>query len=254
MSPAPPYARRRLKTRPGGRAVRVPRPSVLLAPLAAGLMSGCLGDPLPVPSADFAATAYPDWRAEDDFYRFYPGDRLRIDIRTAPELSAELTLAPDGRISLPLIGPVMASGRTTRELQAEVETIYASELRDPSAVITPLAFGSQKIFVGGEVNRPGVFELPGEIDALQAILLAGGWTEASRPSQVIIMRRKPGGEIMTRLVDVRNGLARQTLYDIGPLRRFDVVYVTRSGLADQDQLVRQALPVDFSLFYDVSRF
>ena len=64
--------------------------------------------------------------------------------------------------------------------------------------------------------------------------------------------------MMTRVVDVRNGLARQSLYDIGPLKRFDVVYVTRSAIADQNQFVsqyiRQALPIDFSLFYDVARF
>jgi hypothetical protein len=89
-------------------------------------------------------------------------------------------------------------------------------------VITPLEFGSQKVFVGGEVKQPGVFEMPGEIDVLQAILLAGGWTEQGSPTQVIIMRRKPGGEMMTRVVDVRNGLARHALYDIGPLKRFDV--------------------------------
>lgn len=222
------------------------------------LPAGCLGDPLPAQSPDFAVTPYPEWRAEDQFYRFYPGDKFRMDVRTAPELSAELTIAPDGRISLPTIGPLMASGTTTRELQRSVEEIYSNELRDPSVVITPLEFGSQKVFVGGEVKQPGVFEMPGEIDVLQAILLAGGWTEEGSPTQVIVMRRKPGGELMTRVVDVRNGLARQSLYDIGPLKRFDVVYVTRSAIADENQFVRQyirnALPIDFSLFYDVARF
>lgn len=222
------------------------------------LPAGCTGDPLPAQSPDFAMTPYPEWRVEDQFYRFYPGDKFRVDVRTAPELSAELTIAPDGRVTLPTIGPLMASGSTTRELQENVEEIYANELRDPSVVITPLEFGSQKVFVGGEVKQPGVFEMPGEIDVLQAILLAGGWTEEGSPTRVIVMRRKPGGELMTRVVDVRNGLARQSLYDIGPLRRFDVVYVTRSAIADENQFVRQyirnALPVDFSLFYNVARF
>jgi protein involved in polysaccharide export with SLBB domain len=235
-----------------------PIPASVAGLLLSGLLSGCLGDPLPAQSPDFALTPYPEWRAEDQFYRFYPGDKVRVDVRTAPELSAEMTIAPDGRISLPTIGPMMASGKTTRELQVSVEEIYANELRDPSVVITPMDFGSQKVFVGGEVKQPGVFELPGEIDVLQAILLAGGWTEEGSTTQVIVMRRKPGGELMSRVVDVRNGLARQALYDIGPLQRFDVVYVTRSAIADQNQFIRQyirqALPIDFSLFYDVARF
>lgn len=234
------------------------RPSALIGLLAAAALSGCAGDPLPVQSPDFPIASYPAWRQDDPAYRFYPGDKFRVDVRTAPELSSELTVAPDGRISLPAIGPVMAGGQTVRELQAALEDIYANELRDPSLVITPTGFGSQKVFVGGEVKQPGVFELPGEIDVLQAILLAGGWTEEGQPTQVIVMRRQPGGEMMTRVVDARGGLARTTLYDIGPLRRFDVVYVTRSPIADQNQFVRQyirnALPIDFSLFYDVARF
>lgn len=221
-------------------------------------LSGCLGDPVPAQSPDFPVTAYPAWRQEDAAYRFYPGDKLRIDVRTAPELSAELTIAPDGRITLPTIGPVMASGQTVRELQDSLEAIYANELRDPALTVTPTEFGSQLVFVGGEVKQPGVFALPGEIDVLQAIVMAGGWTQTSEPTRIIVMRRLPGGEMMTRVVDARGGLGRSALYDIGPLRRFDVVYVTRSAIADQNQFMRQyirdALPIDFSLFYDVARF
>jgi protein involved in polysaccharide export with SLBB domain len=234
------------------------RPSALIGLAAAAALSGCLGDPVPAQSPDFPIASYPAWRQEDAAYHFYPGDKFRMDIRTAPELSAELTIAPDGRISLPSIGPVMASGLTVRELQAALEDIYANELRDPALIITPLEFGSQKVFVGGEVKEPGVFELPGEIDVLQAVVMAGGWTAEGEPTKVIVMRRQPGGEMMTRVVDVRGGLARHQLYDIGPLRRFDVVYVTRSAIADENQFVRQyirdALPIDFSLFYDVARF
>ena len=217
-----------------------------------------MGDPLPAQTPDFSIAAYPNWRESDQAYRFYPGDKFRMDVRTAPELSAELTIAPDGRITLPTIGPVMAAGQSVGQLQATLENIYGNELRDPAMVITPTEFGSQKVFVGGEVKQAGVFELPGEIDVLQAILLAGGWTSEGQPTKVIVMRRQPGGEMMTRVVDVRNGLARRDLYDIGPLRRFDVIYVTRSPIADENlfvkQYVRDALPIDFSLFYDVARF
>lgn len=234
------------------------RPSALFGLAGLAALSGCMGDPLPAQSPDFSIAAYPNWREEDQAYRFYPGDKFRMDVRTAPELSAELTIAPDGRITLPTIGPVMAAGQTVRQLQATLENIYGNELRDPAMVIAPTEFGSQKVFVGGEVKQAGVFELPGEIDVLQAILLAGGWTSESQPTKVIVMRRQPGGEMMTRVVDVRNGLARRDLYDIGPLRRFDVVYVTRSPIADENlfvkQYIRDALPMDFSLFYDVARF
>jgi len=234
------------------------RLSALPAAIGLAALSGCLGDPFPQQSPDFPVASYPKWRAEDDAYRFYPGDKFRMDVRTAPELSGELVIGPDGRVALPTIGAVMAGGHTVGELRTSFEDIYANELRDPSLVITPTDFGSQKVFVGGEVKAPGVFELPGEIDVLQAILLAGGWTEEGKPTHVIVMRRMPGGDLMTRVVDVRNGLARNDLYDIGPLHRFDVVYVTRKMIADENlfvkQFIRDALPIDFSLFYDVARF
>jgi len=102
-----------------------------------------------------------------------------------------------------------------------------------------------------------VFELPGEIDPLQAILLAGGWTDNGRATHVIVMRRGPQGRLLTRVVDVKHGLAQRSLYDIGPLRRFDVVFVTRKAIADENlfmkQWFRDALPIDFSLFYDVAK-
>jgi protein involved in polysaccharide export with SLBB domain len=221
-------------------------------------LPGCVSDPVPQSSAGFPQDAFPAWAEGDQSYRLYPGDKFRMDIRTAPELSAELTVAPDGRVALPSMGPIMAAGRTTRELQTALEEIYCNELIDPAMVITPTDFGSQKIFVGGEVKAPGVFDLPGEIDPLQAITLAGGWTDEGKPTKVIVMRRSPGGELMYKVVDVRNGLAKQSLYDVGPLRRFDVVYVTRKAIADENlfvkQFIRDALPIDFSLFYDVARF
>ncbi len=217
-----------------------------------------MGDPVPKPSPNFPQQAFPSWNAKDPEYRFGPGDKLKMDIRTAPELSGELTVAPDGRVALPTMGSVMAAGMSVKELTAQLEDIYGNELLNPELVVTPTDFGSQKIFVGGEVKSPGVFELPGEIDPLQAVMMAGGATEDGRATHVIVMRRAPGGKLLTRVVDVKNGLAKQALYDVGPLRRFDVIYVTRKAISDENLFVRQfirgSLPVEFSLFYDVAKF
>ncbi len=232
--------------------------SLLGGAVGLAALSACIGDPLPKQSQDFPRQSYPEWSLRDPEYRFYPGDTVRIDIRTAPELSGERTLAPDGRLALPMVGEVMAGGMTGSQLQAALEHLYARELLDPALTVTPVKLGSQKIFVGGEVKSPGVFELPGEIDVLQAVVMAGGPTDAGRRTHVVVMRREPGGRMVTRVVDVQNGVAKSSLYDIGPLRRFDVVYVSRKAIADENlfvkQWVRDALPIDFSLFYDVARF
>ena len=219
------------------------------------LVSAC-STPQPSASAPkFPATKFSQWSQDDTAYRFYPGDKLTISFRHAPELNREVVIAPDGRISLPLMDPVVVANLSAQELKQILERIYARELVDPSLTVTPTEFASQQIFIGGEVNNPGVFPLPGQIDPLQAIVLAGGWRETSKPEQVIILRRDRNGQIMTRVVDVKNALRDPRKLDIGPLKRFDVVFVSRSRIANENQFIQQyilnALPIDFSFFYDL---
>ena len=210
----------------------------------------------PAPSEYFPVA---EWRHEDGqdaAYLLAPGDTLQIIFHTAPELDREIRVAPDGSISLPFVGSLRASALTAGELQAALLNAYASELKDPDIDVIPTGFESQRIFVGGEVRAPGMMELPGQIDPLQAIIMAGGFTEGSKPSQVAVMRRMPGGQVMSAVFDVNKGINDPRYADFTPLRRFDVVYVPRSGIAEENLLMRQwfrdALPIDFSLYYDIA--
>ena len=138
-------------------------------------------------------TGHPDRSTRDAADRFDPGATFRIDVRTAPELSGELsgkrTIAPDGCVTLPHLSAVMAVNRSAPRLQVMLELTDARELIDPSLSVTPTGFGSQKIFGGGEAKSPGAFDRPGEIRPLQAVQLAGrlagkrldgsGWKEAA---------------------------------------------------------------------------
>lgn len=210
----------------------------------------------PAPSETFPVM---DWRHEDgrDYaYLMAPGDTLQIVFHTAPELSRDTVVAPDGSITLPYVGPVQASARTAGEIRASLLAAYASELKDPDIDVIPTGFASQRIFVGGEVNTPGMMELPGQIDPLQAIIMAGGMTDRAKPQNVALMRRMPGGEVMTAVIDLNKGLADPALADWTPLRRFDVVFVPRTKIAAENlfvqQWIRGALPLDFSFYYDVA--
>ncbi|MEM6667315.1 MAG: SLBB domain-containing protein, partial [Pseudomonadota bacterium] len=145
--------------------------------------------------------------------------------------------------------------RTPEAVAAHVRAAYSEELRDPTIDLLVTEFASQQVFVGGAVSNPGAFELPGTIDPLQAILMAGGLTrEANR--EAFVMRRMPGGEVRTAVIDLRGGLEDPSVASWLPLQRFDVVYVPRSAIANHNlfvqQYIRDALPIQFSLFYDVS--
>jgi len=185
------------------------------------------------------------------------GDTLDISVTTAPELSRQaVIIAPDGRVQMPFIGAVQAAGRTVEDLQAVISEGLSSELRDPRVFVAATNFGSQQIFVNGQVNQPGIYQLPGQIGPLQAIAMAGGTLGSANTKQVILMRRLPGGEVKSAVYNIKKGVLDPRIADWGPLQRFDVIHVNATWIAQQNQFVqeyiRNALPVDFSLVFDLA--
>jgi protein involved in polysaccharide export with SLBB domain len=232
------------------------RPPVLfLSLVSAAAIAACSSTPA-TESADFPVDPWASAAAADASYLLAPGDKIEVIVHTAPELSRELVVAPDGKVRMPLAGAVMAMARTPDELAADLQVALGGELIDPDLDIIATEFASQKVFVGGEVREPGMFDLPGQIDPLQAIVMAGGLTRDAAPRNVVLIRRLPGGEVKSALIDIRSGLRDPALATWLPLRRFDIVYVPRTRISQQNQFVQQfirdGLPVQFSLFYDVS--
>jgi polysaccharide export outer membrane protein len=191
----------------------------------------------PHAGASFPDIGYATWSDYEPPYRIYPGDQLEITIPSAPELSKTVTVQPDGRVNLLLIRPVMAADRTTEQLQQALEGAYASQLVRPQVYIDVKAATPLKVFVGGEVDKPGVYDMPGDINALQAVIQAGGFKHGARSGQVVIIRRGPDGRAMMRTADLHRGLGAPT--DLVPLRRFDIVYVPATGLAKAGSFMQQ---------------
>ena len=223
----------------------------LLSLMIASCQSGA-----PVESAVFPQK---EWRHEDGadaFYLLAPGDELDVIVHTAPELNRTVTIGPDGRFRMPYSGPILAAARTVDEVRDGGQFAMSRELNDPDIDVLLVGTPSQRVFVGGDVTNPGLFDMPGLIDPLQAIIMAGGVTNEGRANTVVLMRRMPGGEVKSAVLDLKAGIYDPSLADWAPLRRFDIVYVTRKPIANQNLFVRQyirdALPIDFSLFYDIA--
>lgn len=206
--------------------------------------------PAPRPSANFSNIGYADWSEDEPAYRFYPGDEVEVTVPSAPELSKTATVQPDGRITLPLAQPVMAADRTIDELQGSISQAYAGTLLRPQVQVSVKSTQPIKVFVGGEVKNPGVFDMTGDGDALRAVIQAGGFTNGAKRNQVVIIRRGPDGRAMMRTTNLLQGLTSPGGADLVPLRRFDVVYVPRSGVSEtglfMQQYFRDLLPITFS--------
>jgi polysaccharide export outer membrane protein len=187
-------------------------------------------------------------------YRFYPGDEIEVTVFSAPELTRTVTVGPDGRIALPLVGAVRAADLTAAELHDALASAYAAHLRMPELTVTPRSYGSRQVFVGGEVARPGIYEMPAQIDAFQAVALAGGFLPSARRGDVLVLSRVSGESRVTE-VDLSPRAMRRGFPDAQPLQRYDVVYVPRSRISQvnlfMQQYVRDALPVQFSFYYDL---
>ncbi len=187
-------------------------------------------------------------------YRFYPGDEIEISVFSAPELSRNVTIGPDGRVALPLIGAVRAADLTADELHDALVSAYATQLRAPELSVTPRTYASRQVFVGGEVARPGIYDMPANMDAFQAVALAGGFLPSARRGDVLVLSRASGQSNVTE-IDLSPRAMRRGFPDAQPLQRYDVVYVPRSRISQvnlfMQQYVRDALPVQFSFYYDL---
>jgi len=227
---------------------------------AAALLAGCGANAARMPrsgggsqdgqrvetaSADaFPNIPFADWTDAEPEYLLYPGDEIEVATPTATELTRTMKVGPDGRIALPLIGQVMAADRTLVELEADVSQAYASQLVRPVVEVTLKQAGPIRVWVDGEVKAPGVYDMTGDIDAYQAVIMAGGVLPTGRVQEAALIRRGPGGRRMLRVVDLRPRRGQ-----VVAVRRGDIIFVPRSTLGELANffaLIRNAVPVGFN--------
>lgn len=117
-------------------------------------------------------------------------DRLRVTVWKNQDLSTEVTVRPDGTITLPLLGDLEAAGRTPTELRAEIGEELEEYVKDPSAEVTVevVEVNSYRFTVSGEVNQNGVFEAKRYVTVLEAINMAGGFTRFAKRGSIRVVR------------------------------------------------------------------
>jgi polysaccharide export outer membrane protein len=129
-------------------------------------------------------------------YKIGPEDLLEISVWKEQDLQKEVLVRPDGRISFPLVGEVIVSGKTPAEVQDEIAARLKKYIPDPVVTILIKKIASYKIYVIGQVNKSGQFVVGQYLDVTQALALAGGLTPFASEDKIKILRRKNGKEVV----------------------------------------------------------
>jgi polysaccharide biosynthesis/export protein len=164
-----------------------------------------------------------DERPDAGEYRIGREDVLEVVVWHEPELTRVVPVRPDGRISLPLAGEVDAAGRTPSELQQGLAEALKPFIRDASVAVMVREINASRVFVLGEVTKPGGFALRGPLSVVQAIAMAGGRTEFAGDDVYWLRQQKDGKQNRVRISfdDLVKGEAAGALW----LRGGDVLYV-----------------------------
>ena len=126
-------------------------------------------------------------------YRLTPGDKLRIEVYKDAQLSQSLQVRPDGKITLPLVGDVAAAGHTSVELRDAISASLKEYIANPVVTVIVTEASPQVVYVTGEVNKPGALTLTGQMSILQALAMAGGFTDFADKKNILIKRKSAKG-------------------------------------------------------------
>jgi polysaccharide export outer membrane protein len=125
-------------------------------------------------------------------YVIGPGDVLQITVWKNDTLSRTVPVRPDGKISMPLLHDVQASGLTAMQLRDKIATALGEFMPNPEVAVSVNDVRSMRVSILGEVSKPGVLELRGETTILEAIAMAGGFRDFASPSKITIIRVDEG--------------------------------------------------------------
>jgi polysaccharide export outer membrane protein len=154
------------------------------------------------------------------------GDKVRVAYPGAPEFNQVYKIQADGKIGLPMVGNVTATGRTASSLQASLTSMYEAHLNDPTVFVS-LEEPASLVYVVGEVAAPGKVPLDRSMTALEAVMEVGGFSKLANPKKVYLIR-KEGNQQKRYVLNLDNPLSG---YDseVFYLRPYDMVFVERSN-------------------------
>lgn len=144
------------------------------------------------------AEAQESLQATEPDYKLLPGDTLQVSVWQEPDLQREVLIRPDGWFSFPLSGDVRAKGRTVSQIAFELTEKLKRYIPDVVLTVSVVGIDGNKIYVLGQIKRPGAFIVNPRVDVTQALSMAGGMTPFASVNSILILRRESGRQITFR--------------------------------------------------------
>ena len=209
---------------------------VVMSFLVCGLVAG--GCAHPPPTASLAALQPAPPPEPGLTYRIQAGDELHVRFTYQPEMNDQVPVRPDGRISLATTGEIVVAGLMPMELEDLIKHKSSGRLRNPEVVVVVTKIAEQRVYVGGEVRKPGYVVLQPGMSPLQAVVQSGGFRETAKLDSVLLLTLSAGGRFSAARMDmdqvVSDGVPERVRLHPG-----DVVYVPMTWIADMDIVVDQ---------------
>jgi polysaccharide export outer membrane protein len=190
----------------------------------------------PAPAQRPRLTAY----GVEDRYLLHPGDVLDIEYRYTPEFNQTVSVQPDGYISLQMGGDVKVAGRNLEQVRNLILSRARTRLESPELTVVLKEFQKPYVVVAGEVVQPGKFELRENLTAIQAVLLAGGFKDSARSSQILVFRKLNADTAEVRSLNFKTLKRTSDLENDLTLQPGDMILVPRNRISKIERYVRLA--------------
>ncbi len=195
----------------------------------ARLSVSCASEP-PLPETTAATSSFSTQLVWDEL-TLGPNDLVRVGVYGHPDLGTPMGLAPNGTrvdneglLSLPLVGSVPIGGLSVQEARATITQAIAQYVQEPRVDFSVVEYAARRVYIYGEVNKPGAYVLDRPLNVYQVLALGGGFTTRARRAQIVVLRGRPE-ELEVKVVDGES----PNVDGLIALRPNDFVFVRRSG-------------------------
>jgi polysaccharide export outer membrane protein len=173
-------------------------------------------------------------------YALNPGDVLDVQYRYTPEFNQTVTVQPDGFISLEIGGDVKVGGRNLEQVRALILAKARTRLASPELIVILKEFQKPYVVVAGEVLQPGKLEMRESLTAIQAVLLAGGFKDSAKSSQILVFRKLNADTAEVKTLNFKSLKRNADLENDLTLQAGDMILVPRNRISKIERFVRLA--------------